>query len=166
MINGYPDKVNETCGLHVHISVPTVGAYEALATERFYNFMKFSLRVWAKKNKVSSSHRFWHRLAGKNTYCEDNFQPEDQIFDTYKSSARYAIINYCFSCHGTMEVRVLPMFDKPKLAVSAVKNILWTTNKFLSLPGIYSGNPGGSAIEEVVEMDIDHEMLNSFLVNV
>lgn len=153
MMDRYPDKVNSTCGLHVHISTNTIGQYQALATQRFYNFMKFSLRTWGKKANIRNSHRFWDRLSGSNQYCEDFFEPERQMFDEYKSGARYCIVNYCYSLHGTMEVRVLPMFDQPKVSIAAVNNILWTVNKYLTLPSSFKDEL--VVREEILEMDLE-----------
>lgn len=160
MKNNYPDKVNSTCGLHVHISVPSTRAYEALMSERFYNFLKKSLRVWGKKNNIPSSDNFWHRLAGKNQYCEDFHDPDSQVFDTGKSGNRYCIVNYCFSCHGTMEVRVLPMFNNKNLSISAVERVLWTVNRYLSLPGAFKSGPETSQ-EFTVEFDMPEGIIEA-----
>jgi hypothetical protein len=153
MKDNYPDKVNSTCGLHVHVSVPTIPAYEALMNERFYNFLKKSLRVWGKKNNIPSHHNFWHRLKGNNQYCEDFHNPDSQVWETGKGGDRYCIVNYCYSCHGTMEVRVLPMFEKKSLSVSAVERVLWTVQRYLSLPGAFKGSEPVS-YDFTVECDI------------
>jgi hypothetical protein len=59
-----------------------------------------------------------------------------------------------------MEVRVLPMFDDVETSISAVKRVLWTVNRFLSLPKVYHND---EPIEQVIEMDIDTEMLKKFV---
>lgn len=162
-LNKYPDKVNETCGLHVHVSTNTVAHYQALVNERFYNFMKYSLHNWGKKANVRPQHRFWNRLKGHNDFCNDFFDPDGQMFETSKSGRRYCIVNYCFSLHGTMEVRVLPMFEKPKVSLAAINHVLWTVNKYLSLPSMLKIDP--FHYEEAFEMDVDPVAFSS-LVNV
>ena len=163
MADRYPDMVNSTCGLHVHISTNTVGQYQALATERFYDFMKFSLRTWGKKAKIRSEHNFWKRLSGSNHYCEDFFDPDSQMFNRYKTENRYCIVNYCYDLHGTMEVRVLPMFKQPKVSIAAVNNILWTVNKYLSLPSVLKDSI--LVKEEIVEVDLEPDVVSQ-LINV
>jgi hypothetical protein len=148
--DSYPDSINRTCGMHVHISVPSVGAYEAIADQRFHDFLMKSLKIWGKKNEVEATHSFWRRLAGTEFYCRNTYRPDEQIPLTCKSDPRYSQINYCYSLHKTMEIRVLPMFKQKKLAISAVYHLLRMTNKYLGLPGALKAQ------------EIEHEFVPNF----
>jgi hypothetical protein len=134
----YPDFVNKTCGMHVHVSTNTLADYQALMNVKFYSFLKLSLSVWGKKNNILPKSAFWTRLKGNNgQFCADRFNPDTQVLTEYKGGDRYTMLNYCYKVHGTMECRVLPMFKSKKIAAAAVNRVLWTVNKYLSLPGIH-----------------------------
>ena len=151
--DNYPDHINRTCGLHVHISTPTIGAYEALMNQRYHDFLMRSLKIWGKKNKVIPAHSFWRRLSGSEHYCRGIYQPENQVYQTGKGGSRYTQINYCHGLHGTMEVRVLPMFKQKNLAISAIYHILRCTQKYLTLPNAFKDEP------LVSEINIEPESL-------
>lgn len=136
----YPDHINRTCGLHVHISTPTVGAYEALMNERYFKFLMKSLAYWGRKNKIIENHSFWRRISGSEYYCRGFFRPEEQVIQTGKASCRYTQVNYCYGLHRTMEVRVLPMFKQKNLAISAIYHILRMTQRYLTLPNAFSND--------------------------
>lgn len=135
----YPSRINNTCGMHVHMSFKTARWYAALMTEEFQNTMLEYLARWAKEEKLPDTHPIWDRLAGKNRYCSLKFWPDKQAAQRNKShnmdreGHRYTAINYCYgkdNC-GTVEVRVLPMFDTPEQAIRAVKRVLMITNACL-----------------------------------
>lgn len=155
----YPDKVNTSCGFHIHISVPSVGYYQALMNKRFYNHLKYALAVWGRKNKIPKRDYFWYRLSGKNTYCEDEFRPNVQVMDRSKSGYRYSIVNYCFSLHGTMEIRVLPMFRDPDMSISALHCVLKCVDKYLSLPSSHETEV--FTMEHGIEAEVDTNYISA-----
>lgn len=136
----YPDHINRTCGLHVHMSTPTIGAYEALMNQRYNDFLMKSLLLWGKKNKVQPNHSFWRRMSGTEYYCRGIFRPDEQVILNSKGSPRYSQVNYCYGLHRTMEVRVLPMFKQKNLAISAIYHILRCTQKYLTLPNAFKND--------------------------
>lgn len=140
MQDKYPDHINRTCGLHVHISFPTVGAYEAVMNQRYHDFLIKSLAYWGRKNSVIKNHSFWRRLSGSEYYCRGIYRPEEQIMETGKGASRYSQVNYCYGLHRTMEVRVLPMFKSKNLAISAIYHILRMTHKYLTLPNAFTND--------------------------
>lgn len=119
----YPDLVNGTCGLHVHVSVRTVGLYSILMERDFYDHLKKSLEDWGKRSKVIARHPFWSRLRGANQYCLDEHVPEKQWQQQDKGCDRYAILNYTWARYKTVEVRVLPAFKLKCVAKDAVLEV-------------------------------------------
>ena len=134
----YPEKINRTCGLHVHLSFPTPGHYSAIMSERFENFLHARLMRYGRKKNFSPDGQFFQRLAGRNTYCKSRYtdwRAMTQATANHKSEERYAFLNYCYGLHRTVEVRVLPAFSRPLSAIRAIQYTVETFEKFLSLPG-------------------------------
>ena len=116
----YPVYHNKTCGGHVHLSFKNKLEYMKFCDVKFYNFFKERMRKWAIKKHVKEGSQFYKRLAGQNTYCHDKFYCTAQLRN---SGDRYCMLNYCYSRHKTIEVRLLPIFDKVELYISAVNEI-------------------------------------------
>jgi hypothetical protein len=132
-VENYPDMVNDTCGLHVHISLKNNLLYSRLTSRRFYVYFLTRMTEWGKQAGLSPSHRFWDRLEGNNTYCLKKFIPGRQISLQEKQEERYCHINYCYSLHGTIEFRLLPMFNKKETAVKAITEIVYIVKDWLSM---------------------------------
>jgi len=115
----YPNEVNHSCGLHIHISLKNNLLYSKLITPRFHTFLKQKFNLWGKEKEIVLS-SFWNRLVGNNSYCKDNYQAEKQLDQKEKSSIRYTHINYCYALHGTVEFRLLPMFKMKNIAIEAI----------------------------------------------
>lgn len=65
------------------------------------------------------------RLSGKNHYCVPSFyNPTAQLLSARNDYNRYAAVNYCYTKHRTMEIRVLPMFMQVDESISAIKEVL------------------------------------------
>jgi hypothetical protein len=126
----YPALVNNTCGLHVHMSMRDRW-YMALLDRDYYDHLIAALTAWGQTKHIRTGHAFWDRLKGHNNYCRPRWVPDQQCNEQDKSSARYAFINACWALHGTVEVRVLPAFKNPAMAISAVETVVKTTNEFL-----------------------------------
>lgn len=137
-----PDKVNTTCGLHVHMSLPAK-YYSSLMVKRFYNDLGQFLDHWGSEFHIPSSHPFWKRLWDKDeeSFCRDKFiNPDMQaynkrhIFTRERDDTRYTRINYCYGQHSTVEFRMLPAWDKSQriTAISAVTELVNFVRSWLS----------------------------------
>lgn len=149
----YPTRVNRTCGLHVHISFIHVGQYAKLLVPEFHAFLKERLRTWGHVNKIRRA-AFWERLNGDNSYCADEFKPEQQLHRKDKGGARYCMVNFCYSLHGTAECRVLPMFSMKRVAQAAVHEVFKIFEDWIKqAPRITAHREDYFTVE-------DHEILN------
>jgi hypothetical protein len=139
----YPQHVNETCGLHVHMSFFTKLNYSRLLTPDYMDFVIESLGEWGRKAGIPGDHMFWNRLNPAHPWtlehCSHQFLGENQIHIREKDFrsrgtpySRYTFINYCHAQHHTVECRGLPMFETADEAVAAVGAVLDSTNRFLS----------------------------------
>lgn len=115
----HPTKANGSCGLHVHVSLKSDLDYLRLTDKSFYDYFLDSFNQWGMKN-CPDHVEFWSRFHGFNGYCLKRLQPHKQINDQDKSGFRYTQLNFCKALHGTLEVRMLPMFEDKDLTISAV----------------------------------------------
>jgi len=118
----YPDGVNQTCGMHVHVSFPE-HVYSKLMSEHFYFYFLLRWEAWGKRLNIRNSN-FWSRLRGENSYCARKFVPEKQVAAAGKSGDRYAHLNYCYSHLGTIECRLLPMFQEKGISAKAIRELI------------------------------------------
>jgi hypothetical protein len=139
----YPQHVNETCGLHVHMSFYTKLNYSRLLTEDYMLFVIESLKNWGRKAGIPEDHMFWSRLDPTHPWtqqhCAHQFLGENQITINRKDFnsrgtpySRYTFINYCHAQHNTLECRGLPMFSTADESIAAVGAVLDATNRYLS----------------------------------
>lgn len=130
----YPDVVNRTCGLHVHMSFSSIYHYQSLMVPDYPVTINHYVREWAKAEGFQPAHHMFKRLNGASEFCAPNFWPDEQARHTKdhnrnREGNRYTDINYCWSVFdGTMECRLLPMMDTAEQAILAVKLILDVTN--------------------------------------
>jgi hypothetical protein len=134
----YPQVVNETCGLHVHMSFDNALHYQRLMVPSFQETLFHYVTLWAKNEGLPAAHPLWPRLRGESRYCRHDFWPDLQVIQREKShdqnrhGHRYTALNFCHGTHGTLECRLLPMFDTPDQGIRAVQLVLDVTNAFLS----------------------------------
>lgn len=128
----YPDRVDASCGLHVHTSLVNVGRYAQLMSADFFRHWKSELRKWGGRYPIRAQSPFWSRLNGYNTYCQDEWGPAEQAQATSKWDCRYRMLNFCWTLHGTLEARVLPMFKQSATAIAAVNRHLDIIEDWLS----------------------------------
>jgi hypothetical protein len=128
MRNCYPDVVDSSCGMHVHISLKSKLDYGRLMSRSFYDFFLREIIAWGSDN-VRAGSRFWRRLDGGEYAQADIFEPELGILG---SADRYAFLNFnAYQRYGTIECRLLPMFDTSTLAIKAVRAVLEITEGYL-----------------------------------
>lgn len=138
MLAYHPSHVNETCGLHVHMSFTSLLNYQRLMTADYLAAIVKGLMDWGMAEKLPQEHPLWARLAGKSEYCQAKFMPDAQAalkakaFRRNDPVHRYTIVNYCHGTHSTIEIRVLPMFADPEQSTRAVEAVLRITNTFLA----------------------------------
>lgn len=120
----YPDEVNTSCGLHVHVSFKNTRSYSRLMDPDFYaKFLAF-WHEWGTRRSINEGSAFWKRLSGENSYCKNLFRPDEQARQRTKGPERYCHINFCYGLHKTVEFRLLPMFHKKHLAMDAITSLL------------------------------------------
>lgn len=164
----YPDLVDKTCGMHVHMSFATVYEYTLLADTPVYQetIMHYLLK-WAAQENFPESHHIWDRLKGKNKYCVKEFWPYAQMDKTSKGYGmdggghRYTAISYQWSRYKTVECRALPMMDNVDQAIRAIREVYRITNAYLLKTNklkIKGGGkielPSGEIYEETLEVRI------------
>lgn len=133
----YPQIVDSTCGLHVHMSFATAKLYGMLMDGPEYQNSVFKyLMKWAESEGFPADHHIWPRLKGENEYCQKKFWPEKQIkarkdFDHGRVGNRYTGISYRWQYTKTIECRILPMFEDYKQAIRAINVLFNVTNASL-----------------------------------
>jgi hypothetical protein len=125
----YPHKVNETCGMHIHVSLRNKIDYTRLMNRRFYEHFLERFTEWGKAN-LPETHRFWQRMEGVE-YSENTYDAEQQVLDR---GQRYCHLNYAWAAHKTIECRMLPMFHPRDIgfAIDASRVLVDTFDSFLS----------------------------------
>ena len=137
----YPQFVNKTCGLHVHMSFIRRYFYQRLMDPSYQDTMFNTISIWAEEKKFSKSHPIWERLSGKHVTCMREFLADAQVrvgkkrYDHNVPYSRYTAISYPWLQHKTVECRLLPMFEDASDAVEGVLLVADTTNKFLAKQG-------------------------------
>lgn len=151
----WPDMVDVSCGLHIHASfTPLDGS--VIASTEFYEFLKKEWAAWGKEEKLPRSHEFWVRLRGGNKFAKDLFDPEKQLRAPARTrEERYTMMNFnAWHKHGTIECRLLPMFQEKQVALSAIAKLASIYDTFLSMHGFVPITLEGSSNvvgKEVVE---------------
>lgn len=140
--DAYPDRVGDSCGLHVHLSFsdeidrddwaePNAVALSWLAdSNRFGRFLRARLGAWGRRYPCRSK-PFWSRLRGENHYCQDAFNGNEAFAGR---GNRYCAVNFlAYREHSTVEIRVLPMFKERSTAIAAIVEVIATAESYLVL---------------------------------
>lgn len=128
----YPEEHNSECGGHFHVSFDNIQAFEFLCTVEFFEHFQRELYRWGVRANIKNRD-FWSRLRGDNGMCKTTFRGIEQLYtvnDNYPD-CRYSILNFQYNKHGTLEFRILPMFDDPKIYIKAVQVCMDITQKYL-----------------------------------
>lgn len=124
----YPQHVGGSCGLHVHMSFRNNEHAISILSDgpEYHDTLLQHLREIGRKLNIRNQH-FWHRLDNQNQFCRTEFTPDGVL-----GHARYRAVNFtAYQRHKTVEVRILPMFQSPKLAQKFVRRVLSFTNRFI-----------------------------------
>lgn len=136
----YPTHVNETCGLHTHMSFARNLTYQRFMDPTYPKTILEYVGRWAERKKLAQDNPIWPRLAGKSEYCQHTFYAAEQAkeaikrntrADHYRPGSRYSVVNYCWLQHHTFEVRLLPMFEDVDMAQEAIQEIINISNAYL-----------------------------------
>lgn len=133
----HPHYVNETCGMHVHLSFKTAFAYNRIMRAEYPATVVAEFTKWAKKEDLPDTHPIWNRLAGKCRYCQLRFDADNQVSNREKDhnqerpGHRYTVINYCWARYNTAECRLLPMMANAEQSTRAIQELIDITNAFL-----------------------------------
>lgn len=132
----YPHLHDETCGMHIHMSLRNPLSYMRLMDPRYPATIVDYTTKWSEKN-LPQEHHIWGRLKGESRYCRHEFSADMQVLTRQKDwnhnrpGNRYTVVNYCYQRTRTVEVRLLPMMPTTELAYSALNMIMDVTNAFL-----------------------------------
>lgn len=140
MMRCYPQHVNGTCGLHVHMSFHHKLNYSRLVVPEYTQFMVEAVKSFCINEGLPESHPQWSRVnQPDHRHCAHTFLGDKQIMMRKKDynsrgteHSRYTFINYCDGQYHTIECRGLAMYDTPAQGVRAVMCVLNATNRFLS----------------------------------
>lgn len=134
----YPDLIDATCGLHVHMSFDRTYHYTVLADSPTYQETVCEyLKRWAVAEGLPPEHCIWGRLQGNSDYAQKKFWPQAQMgtvrkdHDKVRYGHRYTAIHYGYGRYRTVECRLLPMFTDQAVGVRAVKQLIAITNAYL-----------------------------------
>lgn len=129
----YPDGTNNSAGMHVHLSFTDVISATALYSLEFMEFFTARWREWGTRIGLPEGHQFWHRLAGRNQYCQVN--SESDFNRPVGQGNRYRLVNFTsWDEHSTVECRLLPMFRDLRVAISAMEELVAIVEDWLAVP--------------------------------
>lgn len=114
VLDTYPERVNSTCGMHIHVSMPP-DLYGHLLCRRSHDEWLGMARQYAQRHlRGVTRQRAVSRLAGRNDYCAPVYEPVPRSrYRTWNMSAYHE--------HGTLEVRCWPMAQNEDTAVKIVR---------------------------------------------
>jgi hypothetical protein len=129
----YPDVTSRAAGLHVHMSFKEKTSVSLICADAFFDYWKTRWEAWGQKHNVQGA--FWERLKGDNQYSKVNSIASDYTGKTTvenNNGGRYKAINFqAYTEHGTVEFRMLPMFQKGNLAVNTIETLVDIVETYL-----------------------------------
>lgn len=131
----WPELWNHTCGMHVHVSMPNT-IYNNFLEKPFARAFHDAAMRWAQMVNQPERDRFIARLRGDNRYCKAGWNPASQIGARCKTESRYYALNFCWTLHGTMEIRVFPMmrFEDATRVLTELEKFLHARSKITPAP--------------------------------
>lgn len=126
----YPIEFDSSCGMHIHLSFRNNCEYSKFVCIEFYNFFIDNIRAWANKKGVKSR-QFTKRLNLENSYCQTVYSNRNAKQQLQDCGDRYSIINYCFSRHRTIEIRLSHVWQNKDFAHSYIDEVIHLFNLWL-----------------------------------
>ena len=114
----YPTSTNASCGGHFHISFNDLRCYSIAQSLKMYQQFCKALMAWATENLTEAGRKSVRNRITGHRYCEIGHDADNQVIG---QGNRYHHFNFCYPAHQTMEVRILPMFQKADTYIKAVK---------------------------------------------
>ena len=127
----YPEEIDETCGLHVHLSLQGQGDYGRLCDRLFYDRFVVDLgREFADcLSGVDDRDWYMHRIRHGTDYARIGYR---DLFED-----RYRFINSsALGRHGTLEFRPFPMPHSALSACRLVDCLVGYVCGYLSTPDV------------------------------
>jgi hypothetical protein len=128
----HPDKVNQTCGVHVHLSVKKIEDFALLMHRKFFDVFLQSMTRWGQKHCSSRSYEdqwFRKRLNGENQFCLKEHYP---ILQLKYQREKYSMLNYqSYRNFKTIECRIFPAFRTVDKTISAISHYIRTVDFYL-----------------------------------
>lgn len=119
-----PTNVNDTCGTHIHVSLKSNALYGCILTPTFYKEIITKYREYNDTVIKLEDEKLWRifdtRLNGSNHYCKKGFKGLSQVQMDHKGADRYHQLNYCHRLRGTVEIRVLPATNNPRVLTDLI----------------------------------------------
>lgn len=122
-----PNRANNTCGFHIHVSVKSLRDYALLSSKSFPFELRERMMTLGKEVNLPKKHYFWSRMEGKNSFCTLLYDPAKQMGIDSKEEinrTRYGWFNFAYKIHGTLEFRALPTFRDAHVAVLFTREYL------------------------------------------
>lgn len=130
LVDFYPDETDFSCGMHVHVSFHACDV-TLLNNKHFFQYFRARMKAWGERMNLSPTSQFFRRLNGDNDYCFQNGELPHSI----NNGDRYMQLNFTsWSEHGTVECRLLPMFRRASLGVSAIQELIDIYETYLHSP--------------------------------
>lgn len=157
-------EVNNTMGLHVHVSFPDPKAFDRLCSVEFprYFEQKFRESFIYEKNGRTVGRKELARL--RNRYCrvpsetarDENNLLHEQITAAGKDQSRYTAVNYnAYQCHKTIEFRVFPATRNPAKFAKYLVFLFAVVDSYLEGHPL---EPFSSVAEEKVQVQPEGEV--------
>lgn len=129
----FPEYVNVTCGMHVHMSFRDPLSATLLTSQKFFSFFENALVTFGALMAFPASHPYWERIEGRNQYCRKNtIDPVERQW--FAHNDRYRQVNFTsWGEHRTVEFRVLPLFHSLNQSLEAIKFLFKSVDRFLRL---------------------------------
>lgn len=137
IIENFPDDSVPQCGYHIHVSFKKPTYYVPLMEVEFFEYCLKKLSDWGNNYQWTDGIKrdeFWNRFNGGNKYCRREFIPDEQAAFKEKGVnrlSRRTILHYCYGQTGTLELRLFPMFNDAKTAISAATAFIKCVESYL-----------------------------------
>jgi hypothetical protein len=161
LYKNYVKGVNDSCGLHIHISRPD-NDLNAFCSFAFYKY--FMKRIF----ELLPEHTEALKARMSNTHCRELSLDEMKsiMYDGVSSRFdRYKIINWhAYRRHGTVEFRIFPAMEKASGAVKCINTVTRIVNEWIE-GEMYASTTklvmGGMPQKSVVDVDFSGRNANA-----